>query len=260
MEQPAHLGRRAFLVRAGQGSIALAVLTVSGCGPTAFSTSTDDGPSGSMGSAQMPGGGAGSDAGSSPVSWYRADLGFVSAYVLVRAGEAAVVDTGVEDSEGSIEAALTTAGLGWDTVGHVILTHRHGDHIGSLDAVLASAPSATAYAGAADIPKINASKAPRAVGDGDRVFGLRIVATPGHTLGHIAAFDEAGGLLVAGDALRTVGGTLGGSNPDFTEDVALARATIAKLGGLRFETLLVGHGDPILAGAAAQVAALAAAG
>ena len=31
-------------------------------------------------------------------------------------------------------------------------------------------------------------------------------------------------------------------------------------GAARFETLLVGHGEPILAGASAQVAALAAAG
>jgi hypothetical protein len=33
-----------------------------------------------------------------------------------------------------------------------------------------------------------------------------------------------------------------------------------KLGGLTFETLLVGHGDPIESGASAAVAALGAAG
>jgi hypothetical protein len=32
------------------------------------------------------------------------------------------------------------------------------------------------------------------------------------------------------------------------------------MGALRFETLLVGHGEPILTGASAQVAALASAG
>ena len=90
------------------------------------------------------------------------------------------------------------------------------------------------------------------------MFGLRIVATPGHTLGHVSVLDEVGGILVAGDALGTVGGVLAGSNPQFTEDAAAAKATIAKLGALRFETLLVGHGDPITSGAAAQVAKLAA--
>jgi glyoxylase-like metal-dependent hydrolase (beta-lactamase superfamily II) len=91
------------------------------------------------------------------------------------------------------------------------------------------------------------------------VFGLRVVATPGHTVGHIAVLDEAGGILVAGDALGTSGGTLSGSNPSFTEDADAAKASVVKLGKLTFETLLVGHGEPILEGASGQVAALAAA-
>jgi glyoxylase-like metal-dependent hydrolase (beta-lactamase superfamily II) len=254
MHDPDELTRRTFLVRAGQGSIALAVLGAAGCGPTAFAAGPEATP------ASGGGGGSASDGGTSPVTWHRADLGYVSAYVLVRSGEAAVVDTGLPDSERSIEAALREAGLGWDAVGHVVLTHRHGDHVGSLDSVLANAPDATPYAGPIDIPKITSPRPIRAVGDGDRVFGLRIIATPGHTLGHISALDEAGGLLVAGDALSTSDGKVGDSNPDYTDDMDQAIASIRKLGGLRYETLLVGHGDPILSGASAQVAAFAAAG
>ena len=250
--------RRTFLVRAGQGSLALAVVTVAGCGPTALASAAAGAEEPSI-----PGDGGGGAPPASPgaaVAWHRANLGYVSAYVLARAGEAAVVDTGVEHSEGAIGEALSAAGLGWDAVGHVILTHRHRDHAGSIDAVLAAAKDATGYAGAADIPAITTTQPLVAVGDGETVFGLRIVATPGHTMGHVAVLDEVGGLLVAGDALRTVGGTLSGSNPDFTEDIAEAQATVAKLGELRYETLLVGHGEPILTGASAQVAALAAAG
>jgi glyoxylase-like metal-dependent hydrolase (beta-lactamase superfamily II) len=191
------------------------------------------------------------------VSWYRADLTYVSAYILARGGEAAVVDTGVEGSEGAIAEALSAAGLGWDAVGHVILTHRHGDHIGSLDAVLSAAPDAQAYAGARDISAIASPRPVTAVGDGDAVFDLSIIDSPGHTLGSISVLDEVGGLLVAGDALRNLEATLSGSNPKFTEDMALAEASVAKLGALRYETLLVGHGEPILSGASAQVAALA---
>src|SRR4026209_1894012 len=73
------------------------------------------------------------------VTWQRADLGFVSAYVLARAGEAAIVDTGLPGSEGTIHEALMAAGLDWKDVGHVILTHRHGDHVCSVDAILAAA-------------------------------------------------------------------------------------------------------------------------
>jgi glyoxylase-like metal-dependent hydrolase (beta-lactamase superfamily II) len=259
------ISRRTFPVHAGHGSIALVVLSVAGCGPLAAASAVAPKPS-TAGSSSPSWSGAAEGASDAPpgsgsgsgVTWQRADLGFVSAYVLARAGEAAIVDTGVGGSEGAIGDALTAAGLGWDAVGHVILTHRHGDHAGSVDAVLGNAPSATAYAGAEDIPRIGSSQPLKAVADGDSIFGLSIVATPGHTLGHVAVLDEVGGLLVAGDALRTTGGTIGGSLPDFTEDAALAKASYMKLGALRYETLLVGHGEPILTGAAAQVAAFAA--
>jgi glyoxylase-like metal-dependent hydrolase (beta-lactamase superfamily II) len=119
------------------------------------------------------------------------------------------------------------------------------------------APDAVGYAGAEDIAAIAVPRPLVAVADGDRVFDLLIVATPGHTAGHIAVLDDVGGILVAGDALGTTGGTLMGSNPQFTADPDAAKASVAKLGALSYETLLVGHGEPILAGASAQVAALA---
>lgn len=271
--QPAiDITRRTFLVQAGRGTIALAVLSVPGCGPAAVSTaapspaspSPEPSPSASDASAAPSAeGSTSSPPASSPgggVTWHRANLGFVSAYILVRGGEAAVVDTGVEGSEGAIGEAVTAAGLGWDGVSHVILTHRHGDHVGSTEAVLSQAADAIAYAGAADIPAITSPRPITAVADGDTVMGLRIIATPGHTAGHIAVLDEAGGVLVAGDALNTSSGTLAGSSPQFTEDEAQAKASVVKLGALQFEVLLPGHGEPILEGAAGEVAALAARG
>jgi glyoxylase-like metal-dependent hydrolase (beta-lactamase superfamily II) len=264
------ISRRTFLVHAGRGTIALAVLSVAGCAPAA-TASPSLAASASPSSESSPSGESSSDAPSASasnppssaaggVTWQRANLGFVSAYILARGGEAVIVDSGVSGSAGTIEEALTAAGLGWDAVGHVILTHKHGDHAGSINAILEAAPDATAYAGEADIPSINASKPLIAVADGEKVFDLTIVATPGHTAGHIAVLDEAGGILVAGDALNNSSGTLAGSNPSFTEDMEQARASVVKMGGLRFEVLLVGHGEPITQGASAQVAALAAGG
>ena len=189
------------------------------------------------------------------VTWERVNLGFVSAYVLARGGEAAVVDTGTAGSEGDIAAALERIGLGWDAVGHVIVTHLHGDHAGGLAAVLGAAPDATGYAGQEDLAAMSAPRPLVAVADGDAVFGLTIVATPGHTAGHISVLDEVGGILVAGDALGTDGGQVTGPNPQFTADMATAFSSVAKLGTFTFETLLVGHGDPIVSGASALVAA-----
>ena len=71
-----------------------------------------------------------------PVIWERVNLGFVSAYVLARGGEATIVDTGVANSEDEIAASLSALELGWDDVGHVVVTHLHNDHQGSLPAVL----------------------------------------------------------------------------------------------------------------------------
>ena len=275
MDAMGAMTRRTFLADLGRGSVALMVVGIAGCAPgstpsatpTAASSRTPEpggpsvAPSPSAGPTLTAGGSGSAPPSSGAVAWTRVNLGFVSAYALVRGGEAAIVDTGVEGSADEIEGALTTVGLGWDAVGHVILTHRHGDHAGSAADVLARAGEATGYAGAADIAAISVPRPLTAVSDGDSVFGLRIVATPGHTLGHIAVLDEAGGgILVAGDALGTTGGTLAGSNPSFTADAAAARASVAKMGALRFETLLVGHGEPILTGASAQVAALAASG
>jgi glyoxylase-like metal-dependent hydrolase (beta-lactamase superfamily II) len=271
MQSAIDITRRSFLVHAGRGTIALAVLGIAGCGPSAIgsaatsSSPASAAPTGSSGSGEPSATSAGGSSSVPPssaaggVTWERANLGFVSAYVLARAGEAAIVDTGEAGSEGTISEALEAIGLGWDAVGQVILTHRHGDHIGGIDAVLSAARNAIVFAGAADISAISTDRAIRSVADGDNVMGLRIVATPGHTAGHIAVFDEAGGILVAGDALGTATGELAGSNPSFTEDAQAAKASVAKLGNLTFETLLVGHGEPILEGASAQVAALAAA-
>ena len=124
-----------------------------------------------------------------------------------------------------------------------------------------SAPrDAMGYAGAEDVASITVPRPLTAVADGDEVFGLTIVTTPGHTPGSISVLDPASGLLVAGDAMGTNGGKPTLPGDQFTDDMDLAKQSIVKLGGLTFETLLVGHGDPIEGGASAAVAALGAAG
>jgi glyoxylase-like metal-dependent hydrolase (beta-lactamase superfamily II) len=168
------------------------------------------------------------------------------------------VDTGVGGSAGSIEDALAGIGLEWSAVGDVILTHKHNDHVGSLREVMEAAPHATAYAGAEDIASISAPRPITKVDDGQSIFGLTIVTTPGHTPGSISVHDAANGILVAGDALQVEGGAPALPGAQFTEDMDEARRSVAKLGELTFETLLVGHGEPLEGGASAAVAELAA--
>lgn len=228
--------RRAFMRELGRGTFAIAML-----GFTALSCSSEDTQSGGRGD----------------LSWSRVNLGFVSAYILMRAGRAAVVDTGVAGSEGDIAEGLRAAGAGWESVDHVIITHLHNDHIGSVEAVMSAAAGAIAYAGAADLGAITSPRPVRAVGDGDEVFGLQIIETPGHTAGHISVFDPDAAVLVAGDSMNGADGGVIGANPRFTADMDAAEASIAKMAQLEFETLLFGHGEPVLDGAGELVRRLA---
>jgi Metallo-beta-lactamase superfamily len=111
--------------------------------------------------------------GAPPTSYQRVNLQFVSAYILYRGGEAALVDTGVGGNAAAIQVALGEVGLDWETIGHVILTHKHPDHVGSVDEVMTQASGATLYAGAADIPEIASATTPQAVATVTTCLGWR---------------------------------------------------------------------------------------
>ncbi len=247
--------RRRFLVQFG-GGVASVVL-VSAC---SSSDEAADAPTGTTAADTGAGGGAtttspaateapSDDAELAGVVWEQVSFGFVSAYLLQRGSEVTIVDTGTGTTE-EFESGLATLGSGWSNVANVILTHSHGDHIGGLAAVIENAPSAKAFAGVPDLEAIAAggfdAEQLTGVGDGDEVFGLEVISTPGHTPGHISVFDAASGLLVAGDAINTSGDEVTGPNPDFTPDMATANASVAKILQSRsITTALVGHGSPV---------------
>jgi glyoxylase-like metal-dependent hydrolase (beta-lactamase superfamily II) len=60
----------------------------------------------------------------------------------MRGGEAALVDTGFGNSAVRIGAVLNRAGVGWDGVRHVVVTHANGDHCECLAEVADRAPTA----------------------------------------------------------------------------------------------------------------------
>lgn len=252
--------RRLFLVRAGRGVLAVAVLGTAACSSDGEDAAGDAPGSGATSgpdpTTPSPEQATSGPADSAALSWSRVDLDFVSAYVLVRGREAAVLDTGVGGSADPIGAVLDEAGPGWAGVRHVVLTHKHPDHVGSIGDVADRAGAATLYAGAPDIDEIDSPRRLREVGDGDDVFGLQMVATPGHTAGHVAVFDRDSGVLVAGDALTNDGG-LSGSNPRFTEDEVAAVESVRKLASLEPRVILVGHGPPVESGASDRLRRLA---
>jgi glyoxylase-like metal-dependent hydrolase (beta-lactamase superfamily II) len=251
----ARLTRRGLFFTAGAGVLGVAVLnTVAGCadgtpdspsGPSLAATPTATPPSGPPPSPADIGG------------WKQVNLSYVSAYLLVRGKEVAIVDLGMPGYRDSIEEGLKAAGQSWAAVKHVILTHQHDDHVGGLSEV-SKVVKASFYAGLLDVDSIVPNAGLKPVKQGDEVFGLQIIDTPGHTYGHISVFDPSNGVLVSGDALRTNSGSLTGSDPQYTANAGMAARSVKKLATMNIKAILPGHGPPVLVDAAGELQKLAA--
>ncbi len=90
----------------------------------------------------------------------------------------------------------------------------------------------------------------RVLREGDEVGGLRVVETPGHTMGHLCFFRESDGLAIAGDLASNINVfTLqpGLREPPwfFSENVELNRRSILKLVDLHPSVVCFSHGPPV---------------
>jgi hydroxyacylglutathione hydrolase len=117
------------------------------------------------------------------------------------AGVVAVVDPG---EAAPVEAWLKKRSL---TLTHILITHHHGDHIGGLSALKAQY-GAHVIGPAADVGRIAGIDEP--VSDGAVITlgnGLcaKVIATPGHTSGHISFWFERGQALFSADTLFSLG-------------------------------------------------------
>lgn len=198
-------------------------------------------------------------------------MGAFSCYLLLEDDGFTVIDTGLSGSAPGILEAAKQAGA---PIRRIVLTHPHGDHVGSLDALHAALPdvdvitsvrSARLLAGDytldPDEPQAPlrgswravTTRATQTLSDGDRVGSLQMVLSPGHTPGHAAFLDTRDGTLIAGDAYSTQAGTRvsGDLNLLFpflmmaTWHKPTALASAERLCNLRPERLAVGHG-PVL--------------
>lgn len=154
-----------------------------------------------------------------------------------------LVDTGIPGSEQALGAALSDMGACWADVTDVVLSHCHFDHTGGLPKVLAAAPDALVWAGAADISSIDTGgPAVSALRDGDRIRTLTVVATPGHTAGHVSLLDEAAALLLVGDLVGVMHGAVTRAPAAFTVDAVTAEDSLRRIAALELSRVLFSHG------------------
>ncbi len=137
----------------------------------------------------------------------------------------AVVDPG---DEGPVIERLRSTGLRLEAI---LITHKHGDHVGGIAGLKARWPDALVY-GPANEP-IRAIERPLRDGDQVPLQGLgvefAVFDVPGHTEGHIAYY--APGILFCGDTLFA-----GGCGRVFSGTFEQLSASLQRLGDLPADT------------------------
>ncbi len=210
-------------------------------------------------------------------------FGFVNAYLVREDDGLTLIDTMIPRSAKPILAAAEREGA---PIVRILLTHAHGDHVGSLDALHAALPQAEVLISARDARLLakdmalepgephdklrggypGAKTVPtRTLQGGDRVGSLEVISAPGHTPGHIALLDTRDRTLYCADAYSTLGGvaTTAKPNPKFplpalsTWHKPTALESARALRALDPARLAPGHGKVVEAPGPAMDAAIA---
>lgn len=196
-----------------------------------------------------------------------------------------LVDTGLDRP--GLTTRLARLGIAPSQVTRVLLTHAHTDHTGGVARLRRTGSTAPVAIGADDLdvgrglvaepasehrggrllarlPKPGAWGRPVAVPDAtgladgqwlDIAGGLEVIATPGHTVGHVAFHLPARGVVIGGDVVFNVF-HLRPSPAYLCWRTAPNLASVGRLAGLGADALALAHGRPVTDDVAGRLAQL----
>ncbi|HEX3472611.1 MAG TPA: MBL fold metallo-hydrolase [Silvibacterium sp.] len=198
-------------------------------------------------------------------------FGLVNCFLVREDDGLTLVDTMVGGSAKGIYAAASSLNR---SLRRILLTHVHGDHAGSLDVLsnklvgievavgrresrlltrdFRSEPGEAPARVRGSFPKVETIPS-ALLSDGENYGSLIVIATPGHTPGHLSFLDQRSGTLIAGDALANVGELrVTGDCPAVfplpnwgTWHTPTAVESARKLMTLEPKKIVVGHGKPV---------------
>lgn len=193
-----------------------------------------------------------------------------------------LIDAGFPGLLPAIREAMSGAGVPFEKLGKVLITHQDVDHIGSLPDILkASTNKIEVIAHELEKPYIqgdkpllkmnpvnlqkmiqnmpeparvmfekmikNPPKSPvdKTVVDGEELpfcGGITVIFTPGHTTGHVSYYHKSSKTLIAGDALVVEDGILKGPRAQSAADIETAYKSLDKLMNFDIATVICYHG------------------
>lgn len=187
-------------------------------------------------------------------------------------GGLTLIDTGLPGQADLIAEKIYAEGFDVAEVQRVVLTHQDIDHVGSLSA-LVDLLGVPVIAHATEVPYIDGRMTPikfptperlaqnpamaaimahyrpvgvdRAVADGEvlrDVAGAVVIATPGHTPGHIALYLPGSKTLIAGDSMVAENGVLEGPRERATPNMPQAMESIRRFLDVDIDTIVCYHG------------------
>ena len=195
-------------------------------------------------------------------------------------GNLVSIDAGMDSGGADLFSAIASLGFSANELKAVLLTHWHNDHAAGA-AAMQSRLNVPVYYSAIEAPFMTrqtaklglrgwlgekvpelgvlvllrglleeappaAVKAQSLLADGDSVAGgFRVIASGGHTEGHVAYFHTQSRVLFCGDAMAVVRGRLQFMSRPGTLDQAAARASVVKCLDLKPKFVCPGHRGPL---------------